>query len=1033
MMLAGKYIKLALLTCILSVMALVYSYTDKAELPQTIIKMDESASEVAAYIKQQVAEQELPGVAAVVLDGGEIVYQGLLGFSNTQTGVPLSPDSRFELASNTKAFTGLAVHHLVQQGKIELAQNIDVYLDDMLLTFNGHAVQVTVRDLLYHTSGIGSDTLSLIRVSNSPDALSTLVADVKGMSLKHLPSSTFEYATINYDLLGAIIEQVTSQRFEQYVETQILQPLGLVNTDFSSDQLASGHSFYLGSAEPYQAPYYRANAPAAYLSSNISDITLWLELLIGQKALPESLRAIFAASLAPNRQVLPSATGGSYASGWWLIQSGAGRFEHSGSNPAFGSFIMFEPNKSRAIAVLTNINSTNAEDIARGIDSVLNGVLPVQLEADQYRNVDNVATIVLIFTLPFAVLCFTFLCIAIKQAIQGHRQLVGSPLGVLNKLLVSLVFMAGLAICLYTIPQLFFSGVTWEVVSVWAPASFIPALITIQIAAVSFILYLIFTMSWRAQGDKQIFANATLGAISGLGNTLCIFTINMAIHMDDPLANQSYIIFFFGMILYVAGQKIVRTQVLNITHKTVYEMRINMVRKILRSPYFKMEKVEKEKIQTVLNNDAELISQFPHFLISIITSATTLFFCFIYLGTVNLTGLLLALGVVFVAITMFFIAGMRVNTYIEKARTIQEHFFHFINDLISGLKELNLNEGKSRDFNKDMEASCQEYRESNVKSGVKFVNVLVMGELLFTVVVGVVAFIYPVLFSNLSAADITTFVLVFLYMTGPVNGILQNIPQIMQIKVAWGRASQFSNYLNELENKAHIQAALETKSAKSIRLSDVTYSYQIQDSTGQRQSFVLGPINFEFKGGEITFITGGNGSGKSTLAKIITGLYRPDEGTVSVDGQVVSSEQLSALYTAIFCDYHLFKKIYGVEAGHKQSEIEAHLEALGLTGIVSIDSGVVSSTKLSTGQRKRLALLVSHLDERPVYLFDEWAADQDPKFRKVFYEGILPELKRQNKLVIVISHDDHYFHVADTIIKMEMGKMLLLDKEELHA
>ncbi|KZN59878.1 hypothetical protein N473_02880 [Pseudoalteromonas luteoviolacea CPMOR-1] len=1032
-MLAGRYMKVVVLTCIFLVGAIYYLNTNKVELPQTIIKTNDSASEIGIYIKNQAEEQGLPGVAAVVLDGSQLIYQGVVGFSNSQTGKPLDANSRFELASNSKAFTGLAIQYLVQQGKIELAHSIDTYLDDMLLTYGGQHVKVTVHDLLYHTSGIGSDTLSILRVSDSPDALSVLVTDVKGMELKYQPGSRFEYATINYDLLGAIIERVTSQSFESYVEAQILKPLGLANTHFSDEQLASGHSFYLGTAKPYEAPYYRANAPAAYLNSDIRDITTWLELLTGEKELPPLLKASFEASLVPNRQVLPSATGGSYASGWWLIQSGAGRYEHSGSNPAFGSFIMFEPHKGRAIAVLANINSSNTEDIARGINSLLEGVQPQSLEADQYRNVDTVSTIVLAVTLPFTLICLVFLGGAIKQAVTGQRQFISSPLGMLNKLLLSSVFMAGLAVCLYTIPQLFFAGVTWDVVSVWAPASFVPALIALQISAFSFILYLIFSMSWRAQDDKQVFANATLGAISGLGNTLCIFTINMAIHMDDPLANQSYIIFFFGMILYVAGQKIVRTQVLNITHKTVYEMRMKMVNKILRSPYFKMEQVEKEKIQTVLNNDAELISQFPHFLISIITSATTLFFCFIYLGTVNLTGLLLALGVVLVAITMFFIAGMRVNGYIEKARTIQEHFFHFINDLISGLKELNLNEKKSHAFSKDMDISCQDYRQSNVKSGVKFVNVLVMGELLFTVVVGFVAFIYPVLFSNLSAADVTTFVLVFLYMTGPVNGILQNIPQLMQIKVAWGRATEFSNYLNEFESKVPQQLAQKSKNAHSIRLSDVTYSYQSHDGSGQRQSFMLGPINFEFKAGEVTFITGGNGSGKSTLAKIITGLYRPDKGQVTVDGHVVNSEQLSALYTAIFCDYHLFQKIYGVEADSKRAEIDSHLEALSLTGIVSIESGVVSSTKLSTGQRKRLALLVSHLDERPVYLFDEWAADQDPKFRKVFYEGILPELKRQNKLVIVISHDDHYFHVADTIIKMEMGQMSLLDKEELHA
>jgi cyclic peptide transporter len=509
----------------------------------------------------------------------------------------------------------------------------------------------------------------------------------------------------------------------------------------------------------------------------------------------------------------------------------------------------------------------------------------------------------------------------------------------------------------------------------------------------------------------------------------------MALQSADPLANSLYIVFLFGMVLYVLGQKVVRTNIVHLTNKSVFEIRMRLIGRILNSPYHQVEETERERLQTVLNNDTELISQFPHFLIGMITAATTLLFCFMYLGTVNPLGLLLSLLVVTVAVVAFFLAGASANRYLENARSIQEKFFQFINHLTSGLKELNLNQKKKVHFHQDMKESGQSYCDSNTRADMKFINVMVMGELLFTVVVGFVAFMYPVMFKNLSAADVTTFVLVFLYMTGPVNGVLTNIPQLMKIKVAWGRVQDLIRSLDQLSVEDMVHGPkVNADGPVSIVLHDVTYEYCLRidndpestdslvDTSSKPVGFGVGPVNCDFKSGEITFITGGNGSGKSTLAKLITGLYVPGKGHVSVNGQVVSGPELSQLYSAIFWDYHLFDKFYGIaNVAEARATIAAYLERLRLTDIVSIKDGAIDSVRLSTGQKKRMALLVSYLDDRPVYLFDEWAADQDPEYRKVFYREILPELKRQNKCVIVISHDDQYFDVADKVIKMEMG------------
>ncbi|MBD3919131.1 ATP-binding cassette domain-containing protein [Paenibacillus sp. PR3] len=195
--------------------------------------------------------------------------------------------------------------------------------------------------------------------------------------------------------------------------------------------------------------------------------------------------------------------------------------------------------------------------------------------------------------------------------------------------------------------------------------------------------------------------------------------------------------------------------------------------------------------------------------------------------------------------------------------------------------------------------------------------------------------------------------------------------------------------------------------------------YEYKNTKGDL--FTVGPISYEFGAGEIIFIVGGNGSGKSTLAKLLTGLYVPDSGSIKVNGVEVASEHLGPCFSAIFSDVYLFNKLYGIDYSDKMGEVEFYLSVLELKDKVHIKESGFSTIKLSTGQRKRLALLISYLEDRPVCLFDEWAADQDPDYRKFFYEVLLPEMKERGKCVIVITHDDRYFEKADKILRMESG------------
>jgi putative ATP-binding cassette transporter len=174
------------------------------------------------------------------------------------------------------------------------------------------------------------------------------------------------------------------------------------------------------------------------------------------------------------------------------------------------------------------------------------------------------------------------------------------------------------------------------------------------------------------------------------------------------------------------------------------------------------------------------------------------------------------------------------------------------------------------------------------------------------------------------------------------------------------------------------------------------------------------------------FLVGGNGSGKTTLAKLLVGLYAPAAGEVRVDGERVDDGNRDAYlrrFSAVFSDFYLFERFLGLEGPGLDGKAAEYLETLQLAHKVSVHDGRLSTTDLSQGQRKRLALLTAFLEDRPIYLFDEWAADQDPVFKRFFYLRLLPELKARGKTVVAVTHDDHYYGVADRVVKLDYGRV----------
>jgi putative pyoverdin transport system ATP-binding/permease protein len=1004
-----------------------YSYATDVELNDSNILIDneEENSKLGNFIEQQMKKGKIPGLAVAVIKDDKTIYQNGFGYSDIKSGKRVTSESLFELGSNSKAFTALGILKLEEEGKINRKDQISKYIPWLQLIYKGQEVPVTVGDFVYHTSGIPFNSIDKIPESDSSNAIEKTVRTLEGTELSSQPGTAFEYATINYDVLGYLIETITGRSYEEYMENEILKPMGLNNTymelaDIERVNMTKGYKIgYLKSLE-YEAPTYKGNKPAGYIVSNISDIASWLKIQMGVKELSGINNDLILKSHMPNRRVPPMEDKSSYAGGWFVYQEGGGVITHGGNNPNYSSFIILKPEEQLGIAVLCNLNTQCTEEIAYGIAGILEGKEIKHSVKDLNKSADYIAMAIIVSTIMIIIATFYNILRTLLQIVKKERTLNLGNLRGFFKTVLSFFLILVICYSVYLIPYILYNGVSWNFVFVWLPITIKIALYLIYISIWMVYFYALLTNLFSNNKDKSILLLVILSIISGFGNALIIFTINIGIGSSNQMKIKLLIYFILGIVLYVYGQKIVRSKLITVTNDTIYSKRIEIIKKLLSSPLEKFEDIEPGRIESTLNNDTETISRFVNILISAVTSAVTLMCCFIYLGFINRYVLLLSLLVILLISSIYFLVGRYANRIGEQARDLQNIFFKFINDLIGGFKELKLNRERRDEFNQEMEESCSKYRFKRGQAALAFANMFVVGELLFTLAIGAIALIFPLILKNLETTSISSYVFILLYMTGPVHAILDVIPDYIEVRISLDRINQFTKELSEQSMPEIELSQSKELNIINLKLDEIEYSYNKKDN----KSFIVGPITYEFNSGEIIFITGGNGSGKSTLAKLLTGLYNLAKGTITINNKKVSVNELSENFSTIFSDFYLFDKLYGINYEGNEDKIQNYLELLHLEKKVEIVNGIFSTTKLSTGQKKRLALLVAYLEDRPIYLFDEWAADQDPEFRLFFYKILLPDLKERGKCVIAITHDDHYFNMADKIIKMEMGKCI---------
>lgn len=529
---------------------------------------------------------------------------------------------------------------------------------------------------------------------------------------------------------------------------------------------------------------------------------------------------------------------------------------------------------------------------------------------------------------------------------------------------------------------------------------------------------------WRHSKSLAI-AAVLAGIFSGLSSAGLIALIHNVLGRS-PFSSRTLILLYVLLCLLLLITRVgSQVLLLRLAQETIFTLRLQFCANILSSPLRRLEEIGGARLFAVLTTDAAAVSNALLNIPLICISLTTIICCLAYIGWLSPLLLLTVVCFMVVGLLIHRIPTKRAFHLLRLARDESDHLFAHFRALIDGNKELKLHQLRRVEFYQDdLCSSAAKVKRYSLAGMTTYIAAEGWGKVLYFIYLGLLLFSLPLL-TQIDGPTLTGYVLIILYVMGPIGTLLNLLPTFSQSKVALEKLEDLGLTLSHENSEDNHDRPPDSQSIwKQLELENVTHAYRHEQTDSD---FTLGPLSLTFKPGEVVFLTGGNGSGKSTFAKLLTGLYIPESGKIRLDGRSITDNNREAyrqLFSAVFSDFYLFERIRNSQVPNLDALAREYLIQLQLDQKVRIEEGLFSTTALSQGQRKRLALLTAYLDDRPFYVFDEWAADQDPLFKQIFYTQILRELRSRNKAVLVISHDDRYYHVADRVIKMEFGRCL---------
>jgi putative ATP-binding cassette transporter len=514
-----------------------------------------------------------------------------------------------------------------------------------------------------------------------------------------------------------------------------------------------------------------------------------------------------------------------------------------------------------------------------------------------------------------------------------------------------------------------------------------------------------------------------IGLLSGLTTAELLAMINSA--LDQPAGPSTREIVSFAAICLLSVLGGAGASAINcfVGQRIIAQLRKEVCAAILRAPISAIEERRPHRLLAILTDDIVSISTFTLNVSGCAVAFAVTVGSFIYLLSLSPGAFLLSAAAVAVGVSIHFRSKRHWMGDYENARNAQDDLQKHYRAITDGAKELRMNRPRRAHVHKLL-LSCAIDRIADLTTSAmqRFWATEAMAGTIFFAVVGLLLVARGPF--GLGSSVISGAILVLLYVRGPIGQLASVLPLFAQAKISFVRILALTRQDVEAELSIDDQRRVTPRAVRTIELRDACYAFTAAEPASG--GFTLGPIDLEIMRGETLFIVGENGSGKTTLVKLLLGLYRPTSGMLLFNGAPVLAAELDDYrqhFSAIFSDSFLFDTILDAESEPGRS-VADYLERLDIARQVRMDENRFSTIDLSTGQRKRLALIHAYLERRPILMLDEWAADQDPTFRRIFYDEILPELQADGRTLIVVSHDDRYFRAADRIIRLERGKIV---------
>ncbi len=513
--------------------------------------------------------------------------------------------------------------------------------------------------------------------------------------------------------------------------------------------------------------------------------------------------------------------------------------------------------------------------------------------------------------------------------------------------------------------------------------------------------------------------------VSGLARGMILTTINAgaAAVMAGQFEHRHFAAFIFFVLIFAAANYYALSRAQIMVEEMTKRLRMRISDKLL---YTNLRFVETQGIGDIyarLTTDITRVARSAIKFLNAIQNVVVVLFCLGYIGWLSPIALGCTIVSIILGLAVYLAQDRRAVAKVTAARAKEAEFFTGIKDILDGYKEIKLNRARHVAIEQGIDDVSADYRDLNVGAEILFIRGFMTSQIFLFGLIGVLIFILPQTLPDVAVA-VFSFLAAILFLVGPMENLVTALPRLSKARVSLTKVRELEAALDaNVSDDENRESVVRPLRFETLALDGIGFEFT---EAGSDDVFDLGPIDLEIRRGEVLFIIGGNGSGKTTLMKVLTALYTPSSGRILIDGRPLTPMDRQAyreMFSAIYNDFHLFRRLHGMQ-DPDLGQLDRLLSLLQLSRKTRFEGEAFSTVSLSTGQRKRLAYAVASMEDRDIFMLDEFAADQDPGFRRFFYNDLLPELKAKGKTVIAVTHDDAYFHACDRLIKMDYGRIV---------